>query len=69
METDPYREVSIVRTAKGLKPQFEELSTLLSREQILKLLQKDVIKVIIADQFVLFPSSSCFEISHRIVNC
>ena len=68
METDSHREVSIVRTAKGLEPEFEELSILLSREQILKLLQKDVIKVIIADQFVLFPSSSCFEISHIIVN-
>lgn len=68
METDPHREVSIVRTAKGLEPQFEESSTLLSGEHILKLLQKDVIKVIIADQFVLFPSSSCFEISHIIVN-
>jgi hypothetical protein len=68
LETDPHREVSIVRPAKGLEPRFEELSTFLPGEQILKLLQKDVIKVIIADQFVLFPSSSCFEISHRIVN-
>ena len=68
VETDPHREESIVRTTKGMEPQFEELSIFLPGEQILKLLQKDVIQVIIAHQFVLFQSSSCFETSHRIVN-
>lgn len=68
VETDPHKEESIVPTAKGMEPQFEELSIFLPGEQILKLLQKDVIQVIIAHQFVLFQSSSCFETSHRIVN-